>query len=430
MGQTLGQMGAFPVPSPSTAIAVIRRLSAPCPLTVRPDARGADRAEGRPPRGQASCCGSRRRHRRARRAVSRAPGTTCSSSAARSATRCSAGSATTSTSPPTPGPSRCSQLVARAGPTDLDDRASRSARSACRSSRRRQHRLRDHHLPQRGVRPRHRASPRCSYGDTIEGDLSRRDFTVNAMAVRAARRPSVRRPVRRPRGPRAPSCCAPRSTPERSFDDDPLRMLRAARFAAQLGSTVAPDDGRGDRPRWRRGSRSCQRRADPRRADQADARPPHPRAGCELLVDTGLADQVLPELPGCGWSVDEHHRHKDVYEHTLTVLEQAIELEDGGRARTWCCGWPRCCTTSASRRPGATSRAAGCPFHHHEVVGAKLTRARLPALRFPKDVDRGRLASWSRCTCGSTATARASGPTPPCAATCATPGRCSTGCTS
>ncbi len=117
-----------------------------------------------------------------------------------------------------------------------------------------------------------------------------------------------------------------------------------------------------------------------------------PRRGLGLLVDTGLADVFLPELPALRMEIDEHAQHKDVYEHTLTVLDKAIALEDDGpdlvlrlAALLHDIGKP------ATRR---TSRAAGSRFHHHEVVGARLVRARLRALRYPKEVveDVARLA--------------------------------------
>ena len=139
---------------------------------------------------------------------------------------------------------------------------------------------------------------------------------------------------------------------------------------------------------------------------------------------------MLPELPALALERDEHHRHKDVYEHTLTVLEQSIDLEDrlGG---------------SRPRRPGfaALMHDVGKPrtrrflddgsvtFHHHDVVGAKLTRKRMQTLRFSERHHRGGAPRWSSCTCASTATATASGPTPRCAATCATPATSSSGCT-
>ena len=149
--------------------------------------------------------------------------------------------------------------------------------------------------------------------------------------------------------------------PQDSFTDDPLRMLRAARFTAQLGFTVTAGRARGDdgaRPPAGRGVR----RTDQGRAHQAHARtgPDGPVRGIALLVDTGVADQVLPEVPRLRLEVDEHFRHKDVYQHSLTVLEQAIALEARyGLEADLGSGWPRCCTTSASRRPAACCRTAG-----------------------------------------------------------------------
>ena len=173
-------------------------------------------------------------------------------------------------------------------------------------------------------------------------------------------------------------------TPEDSFSDDPLRMMRAARFAAQLGFTVAPEvvtamtemAGRieiisAERVRDELVKLVCS---------------PHPRRGLRLLVETGLAEHVLPELPALALERDEHHRHKDVYEHTLTVLEQAIDLEsrlDGDpdfvsrfAALMHDVGKPR---TRRFLDDGTVT------FHHHDVVGAKLTRKRMQALRFSND---------------------------------------------
>ena len=228
--------------------------------------------------------------------------------------------------------------------------------------------------------------PVVTFGDDLEGDLLRRDFTVNAMAITlpdltfvdpfgglddlAARR--IRTPAE----------------PERSFSDDPLRMLRAARFSAQLGLEVAPEvrAAMADM-RERIAIVSAERVRDELSKLLLS---PDPRRGLTLLVDTGLAGLVLPELPRLQLEVDEHHRHKDVYEHSLTVLEQAIALEDGPAgpvpgpdlvlrlaALLHDIGKPK------TRRfePGG-----GVSFHHHEVVGAKLVRARLQDLRYSKDV--------------------------------------------
>ena len=155
--------------------------------------------------------------------------------------------------------------------------------------------------------------------------------------------------------------------------------------------------------------------------------------GLRLLVDTGLADVVLPELPALRLEVDEHHRHKDVYEHTLTVLEQAIALETGPdgavpgpdlvlrlAALLHDIGKP------ATRRFEA---GGGVSFHHHEVVGAKLTgQAAQGACASTRRRSRT-WPGWSSCTCASTATATGSGPTRRCAATSSTPARCWRGCT-
>jgi poly(A) polymerase len=225
--------------------------------------------------------------------------------------------------------------------------------------------------------------PEVAYGATIEGDLSRRDFTVNAMAVQLplqAARPIVdpfdgladltRRLLRTP------------VTPEQSFDDDPLRMLRAARFVAQLGFAVDPTALAAVRVMAARLSIvSAERIRDELTKLLLAA---EPRRGLELLVDSGLAEHCLPELGRLKETVDEHRRHKDVYAHTLTVLEQAIALEPDGpdlvlrlAALLHDIGKPK----TKSVGPGGK-----VSFHHHEVVGAAMTRQRLSELRFPKDV--------------------------------------------
>ncbi|AEG45683.1 CCA tRNA nucleotidyltransferase [Isoptericola variabilis] len=228
--------------------------------------------------------------------------------------------------------------------------------------------------------------PVVAFGDTLEGDLSRRDFTVNAMAVRLPELTFVdpfggledlaRRVLRTP------------IAPERSFDDDPLRMLRAARFAAQLGFGVD------------KATRAAIVDMAPRieivSAERVQAEltklicAPSPRAGLEVLVDSGLADHVLPELPALRLEIDEHHRHKDVYEHSLTVLEQAIAQETGPDGPV---PGPDLVLRLASLlhdvgKP-ATRRfepGGGVSFHHHEVVGAKLVAKRLRALKYEKQV--------------------------------------------
>ncbi|MEU1376850.1 CCA tRNA nucleotidyltransferase [Streptomyces triculaminicus] len=222
--------------------------------------------------------------------------------------------------------------------------------------------------------------PEVSYGDSIEEDLVRRDFTVNAMAVALPEKEFIdphngledlaARVLRTP------------GTPEESFSDDPLRMMRAARFAAQLDFTVAPEvitamTEMSDRLEIV----SAERVRDELNKLILSS---HPREGLKLLVDTGLARLVMPELPALRLERDEHHRHKDVYEHTLTVLEQAMDLEENGpdlvlrlAALLHDIGKPK---TRRFEKDGRVS------FHHHEVVGAKMTKARMTKLKYPNDL--------------------------------------------
>jgi poly(A) polymerase len=172
------------------------------------------------------------------------------------------------------------------------------------------------------------------------------------------------------------------ATAAESFADDPLRMLRAARFVSQLGVTPAADVVAAMTDMAGQLDRITVERVQVELSKLITGR--QPRLGLGLLVDTGLADRVLPELPALRMEIDEHHQHKDVYAHSLTVLDQVIELEEDGpdlvlrlAALLHDIGKP------ATRRhePGG-----GVSFHHHEVVGAKMTRARLRALRYSKDV--------------------------------------------
>jgi poly(A) polymerase len=230
--------------------------------------------------------------------------------------------------------------------------------------------------------------PVVAFGDTLEGDLSRRDLTVNAMALRL---PSLEfvDPFDGLADLAARRLVTP-VTPEQSFDDDPLRMMRVARFAAQLGFAVDPAVHRAATAMAARiGIVSAERvRVELEKLLLA----PAPRPGLELLVDTGLADHVLPELPALRLEVDEHHRHKDVYEHSLTVLEQAIALEDGPDGPVPGPDlWLRLAALLHDVGKPATRRfepRGGVSFHHHEVVGAKLVAARLRALRFDKETVR------------------------------------------
>jgi len=231
-------------------------------------------------------------------------------------------------------------------------------------------------------------NPVVTYGDTLEGDLVRRDFTVNAMALALPdwRAPDAFVDLYGGMDDLAAGLLRTPGTAEASFDDDPLRMLRAARFAAQLGFTVAPDVVAAMRDRGNRLSIVSAERVKGELVKLLLGA--HPREGLELLVDTGLADVVLPELPALRLEIDEHHQHKDVYDHTLQVLERAIALEhrlpDGGPDLVL-----RLAALLHDIGKPATRRhepAGGVSFHHHEVKGAHLARKRLKTLTFGKDV--------------------------------------------
>ena len=225
--------------------------------------------------------------------------------------------------------------------------------------------------------------PEVQFGDTLDGDLLRRDFTVNALALRV---PDVR--LVDPSGG-VEDLIARRITtpslPAISFGDDPLRMMRAARFASQLGFAVDEKtreamEGMADRI----GIVSAERvRDELTKLLQAD----DPRPGVELLVQTGLADHVLPEVPALRLEVDEHHHHKDVYQHSLTVLEQAIGYEKERHPGAAPDLVLRLAALLHDIGKPATRRfeAGGAvSFYHHDIVGAKLAKKRLTALRFDK----------------------------------------------
>ena len=225
--------------------------------------------------------------------------------------------------------------------------------------------------------------PVVAFGDQLEGDLARRDFTVNAMALRLPERVLVD-----PRGGLEDLLAGVLDTPVDpavSFGDDPLRMMRAARFTAQLGFRVS--DRVAAAMAELTGSLeivSVERVADElAKLMCAD----DPVAGIRLLVDTGLADIVLPEVPALRLEADEHAHHKDVYEHTLTVVAQAVELERSRGVLTSPDLVVRLAALLHDIGKPATKRIEGrvVSFHHHDVVGAKLAAKRLRALRFDND---------------------------------------------
>jgi len=227
--------------------------------------------------------------------------------------------------------------------------------------------------------------PDVQYGRSLEDDLSRRDFTINAMAARlpgyefvdpfggleALKERVLRTPGR----------------PEDSFSDDPLRILRAARFAAKLGFAVAADVRAAMTEQASRlGIVSTERIAGELEKLMLT---PDPALGIDVLVQTDVADYILPEVSRLRMEADEHHRHKDVYQHSLTVLRQAIELEPRygleGDLRVRLAALLHDIGKPQTRTLLPDGRVA---FHLHEVVGAVLTKRRLTALRFPNDVVR------------------------------------------
>jgi poly(A) polymerase len=225
------------------------------------------------------------------------------------------------------------------------------------------------------------------YGDSLEEDLVRRDFAMNAMALQLPdwTAPDAFVDLYGGMDDLAARVIRTPGRPEDSFDDDPLRMLRAARFAAQLGFDVAPEVVAAMTDRAARIEIVSAERV--RGELEKLLLGAHPRSGLTLLVDTGLAEHVLPELPALRLEIDEHQQHKDVYEHTLQVLERAIALEDrldppGPDLVLRLAALLHDIGKPATRR----FEDGKVTFHHHEVKGAHLARRRLKALTFGKDV--------------------------------------------
>ncbi len=226
--------------------------------------------------------------------------------------------------------------------------------------------------------------PDVEFGTELAADLGRRDFTVNAMALKLPTLEFVDlfgglkdledKVLKTP------------FTATQSFSDDPLRMMRAARFSSQLQFSIAADVIDAMREMASRLEIvSAERiREELIKIVMSD----HPRIGLTVIVDTGLAEYVLPELPLLQLEEDEHHHHKDVYEHTLKVLEQVIDLETSHEPQL-----PK----DLPLRLAALLHDIGKPktrkfesdgkvsFHHHEVVGARMTQKRMKALRFSNE---------------------------------------------
>lgn len=226
-------------------------------------------------------------------------------------------------------------------------------------------------------------NPVVTFGDTLEGDLIRRDFRMNAMAVKLL-------------ADGGQEFCDPLdgmtdvligvvdtpAAPESSFNDDPLRMLRGVRFVSQLGFRLA------DRvlDATREMADQIERITAERVRVELDKTigGEHPLEAIDLLVETGLADRVIPEIPGMKLTIDEHHQHKDVYQHSLTVLAQAIDLETGDPDLVL--RWAALLHDIGKPATRRHEEGGGVSFHHHEVVGAKMVRKRLRKLKYPNAV--------------------------------------------
>ena len=226
--------------------------------------------------------------------------------------------------------------------------------------------------------------PVVAFGDTLEGDLARRDFTVGAMALRLPV-PALVDPTGGVEDLIAGVLRTP-GDPDVSFGDDPLRMLRAARFAGQLGFDVAPDTVEA-MARLRESIRIV----SPERVQGELVKllaSDDPVRGIRLLVDTGLMAEIVPEVPALRLEIDEHHHHKDVYEHSLTVLRQAIDLEHErhpGEAPDVTLRLAALLHDIGKPATRTLEPGGGVSFHHHDLKGARMARKRLQALRFDSD---------------------------------------------
>lgn len=226
--------------------------------------------------------------------------------------------------------------------------------------------------------------PNVEFGKTIEADLSRRDFTINAMALELTTEEPTFIDLYNGVDDLQSKLIKTPGKPEDSFSDDPLRMMRAARFMSQLNFTIDPAVIAAIKSMTARLEIiSAERIRDEFiKIIMSD----NPRLGITLLVETGLADIFLPEIPKLKLEIDEHHHHKDVYEHTLTVLEQAIALEER-------LGGPNLTLRLAALlhdigKPKTKELIAGggVSFHHHEVVGSRLCKERMKKLRFDNHI--------------------------------------------
>ena len=226
--------------------------------------------------------------------------------------------------------------------------------------------------------------PSVEFGENIEGDLSRRDFTINAMALELTTDEPTFIDLFNGVEDLQNKVIKTPGKPEDSFTDDPLRMMRAARFMSQLNFTIDQSVITAIKEMAHRLSIISSERVRDEfiKIIMSD----NPRLGITLLVECGLADIFLPEIPKLKLEIDEHHHHKDVYEHSLTVLEQAIALESRLGAPNLTLRLAALLHDIGKPKTKALISGGGVSFHHHEVVGAKMAKERLRTLRFDNHI--------------------------------------------
>ena len=226
--------------------------------------------------------------------------------------------------------------------------------------------------------------PSVEFGENIEGDLSRRDFTINAMALELTTDEPTFIDLFNGVDDLANKIIKTPGKPSDSFTDDPLRMMRAARFMSQLNFTIDESVLVAIKEMAHRLSIISSERVRDEfiKIIMSD----NPRLGISLLVECGLADIFLPEIPKLKLEIDEHHHHKDVYEHSLTVLEQAIALEERLGGANLTLRLAALLHDIGKPKTKALIAGGGVSFHHHEVVGAKMTKERLRTLRFDNHI--------------------------------------------
>ena len=226
--------------------------------------------------------------------------------------------------------------------------------------------------------------PVVEFGESIEGDLSRRDFTINAMALELTTDVPTFIDVYGGISDLQNKVIKTPGKPEDSFSDDPLRMMRAARFMSQLDFMVDPSVITAMKNMASRLEIiSAERIRDEFIKTIMGQKP---RLGITLLVETGLADIFLPEVPKLKLEIDEHHHHKDVYEHSLTVLEQAIALEDRLGGANLTLRLAALLHDIGKPKTRQLIAGGGVSFHHHEVVGSRMCKERMRKLRFDNHI--------------------------------------------